>query len=294
MDNPSPRQILAALFPYLKVAASYAKQIQPFIRDRPSKEGFDSIFGAALSDADLSIQTMIEVALLGTFPHLRFYGEEYEQTYNTKYFRAITLGPQDDYLITLDPIDGTRYYLDGHTNFQILLGILNRDEFAGAIALTPAQNTFCYALHGEGIWQGSLDQSFEQAEPLAITARKPALFLGWGLAPLKEHLPPDYAVLAVEEDYSAETQIPNVNGILTGELSGVVIRSGKFIDGALLAFMAQEMGCIVTTYTGKTLPPLHECSNYGRPGLIVAASEAIHRDLLAAIQATPSVNFKEE
>jgi len=285
MDHPSPRQILEALFPYLKVAASYATQIQPFIRDRPSKEGFDSIFGAALSDADLSIQTLIEVALLGTFPHLRFFGEEHEQTYNTKYFRAITLGPEGDYLITLDPIDGTRYYLDGHNNFQILLGILDRDEFAGAIALTPAQNTFCYALHGEGVWSGSLDEGFEQAQPLKMGDRNPTLFLGWGLAPLKEHLPPHYKVLAVEEDYSAEVQIPNVNGILTGDLSGVVIRSGKFIDGALLAFIAQELGCIVTTHDGAAPPPLHECENYGRPGLVIAASDAIHQDLLAALQA---------
>lgn len=284
MTSPPPRQILEALFPYLKVAASYAKQIQPFISDRPAKDGFDSAFGAALSDADLSIQTLVEVALLGTFPQIRFYGEEYEQTYNTKYFRAITLGSQDDYLVTLDPIDGTRYYLDGHPNYQILLGILNRDEFAGAIALTPALNTFTYALHGEGIWEGSLNGGLEQAQPLQIAAHKPTLLLGLGMKHLASALPAHYQILSTETDYSKEVNIPNVSGILTGELAGVVIRAGKFIDGALLAFMAQELGCVVTTHAGEAPPPLHTCTDYGRPGLVIAASTEVHQDLLAALR----------
>ncbi|MBD1913322.1 MULTISPECIES: inositol monophosphatase family protein [unclassified Leptolyngbya] len=284
MNSPTPRQILEALFPYLKVAASYAKQIQPFIRDRPAKDGFDSTFGAALSDADLSIQTLVEVALLGTFPNIRFYGEEYEQTYNTKYFRAITLGPQDDYLVTLDPIDGTRYYLDGHPNYQILLGILNRDEFAGAIALTPALNTFTYALQGEGIWEGSLDEGLEQAQPLQVMTYKPTLLLGLGMTHLAAILPHHYQVLCTETDYSKDVNIPNVNGILSGELTGVVIRAGKFIDGALLAFMAQELGCIVTTHDGEVPPPLHTCTDYGRPGLVIAASAEVHQELLTAIR----------
>ncbi|HEY9858651.1 MAG TPA: inositol monophosphatase family protein [Candidatus Obscuribacterales bacterium] len=141
-DTPSPRLFLETLFPYLKVAAAYACQIQAKIVAHPAKDASDDFFAAALSDADLSIQTLVEVALLGTFPNIRFYGEEYEQSYNTQYFRSIELGPQDDYLVTLDPIDGTQFYLDGHSNYQIILSILNRDEFEAAIALSPAQNTY--------------------------------------------------------------------------------------------------------------------------------------------------------
>lgn len=286
--SPNPKQILKTLFPFLRVSAAYANHIQPHIAARPEKEGHASIFGAALSDADLSIQTMLEVALLGTFPHLRFYGEEYEQTYNTKYFRAIDLGPQDDYLITLDPIDGTRYYLDGHDNYQILLGILNRDEFEGAIALTPAQNLFCYALRDQGVWEGQLDEGFDNARPMQIGTPKPIVFLGWGTEYLRPALETHYTVLDVATSYSAETRIPNVNGMLSGELAGVVIRSGKFIDGALLAFLAQEAGSMVTTHTGAPPPPLHQCEDYSRPGLVMATSEAVHRHLLHALQTVPN------
>jgi len=121
MSTPSPRQILETLLPHLRAAAAYARYIQPKITALPVKEG-DNFFAQALSDADLSIQNMVEVVLLGTFPNLRFYGEELDRSPNTKYFRSTELGPPGDYLVTLDPIDGTK-------------GFLRKDQYAIALAL---------------------------------------------------------------------------------------------------------------------------------------------------------------
>ena len=282
-NNPTPWQILDALFPTLKLAAFYARQIQPHIASRPAKDGYDNMFGAALSDADLSIQTMVEVALLGSFPDIRFYGEEYEQTYNTKYFRAIDLGGKDDYLVTLDPIDGTRFYLDGHNNYQIILSILNWDEFEAVIALTPSQNSFYYALRGKGVYVGSLDGELNDTEPLKLGAPKPKILLGNGMEFLRSPLSEQYDIIDIATSYSHEIQIPNVNGMLNGEVSAAVIRGGKFIDGAALGFLAQEAGHIVTTHSGAALPLLHECSNYERPGLVMAATAEMHQAIVGAI-----------
>jgi fructose-1,6-bisphosphatase/inositol monophosphatase family enzyme len=279
-----PQQILVTLFPYLKAAARYAHQIQPRIAARPEKEGYESFLGAALSDADLSIQTMIEVALLGTFPDMRFFGEEFDQSYNTKYFRAITLGEKDDYLVTLDPIDGTRYYLDGHDNFQIILAVLNSDEFEAVIAVTPAQNTFTYALRGAGCWQGSLDDGLDDCDRLQLEKTAPVILLGWGMEWVSPKLQDHYLVIDIATSYSQDIQIPNVNGLLQGEVAGVIVRSGKFIDTGALAFMAQEAGCIVTTFEGTPPPPLDQCDNFERPGLVIAVSEIVHQDLLAVVR----------
>lgn len=282
--TPSPRQILTALFPYLKVAAAYARQIQSRIATQPDKDGKDNFFAAALSDADLSVQTMLEVALLGTFPHIRFYGEEYEQSYNTKYFRAIDLGETDDYLVTLDPIDGTQFYLDGHANYQIILSVLNRDEFEAVISLFPALHTYCYAIRGEGAWQGNLDQDLETCAPLKTEPSDSSkILLGWGMETLTAKLNDRYEVIDIANAYSKESQVPNSGSMLRGELAGVVSRGAQFIDGAALAFIAQEAGYIVTTHTGDPPPPLHTCSNYWRPGLVVAATASIHQDLLNAL-----------
>ncbi|MDX2217312.1 MAG: inositol monophosphatase family protein [Oculatellaceae cyanobacterium bins.114] len=278
----TPRLILETLLPHLRVASNYARTIQSRIAARPAKDA-DSFFGAALSDADLSIQTLIEVALLGNFPNIRFYGEEYEQSYNTKYFRAIDLGDKNDYLVTLDPIDGTQFYLDGHSNYQIILGVLNWDEFEAAIALTPAQDSYYYALRGEGTWQGTFMDDLPTCKPLHVNKTSSTILLGWGMNLLAPYLTHRYQVLDVETSYSKETQIPNVNGILNGDLAGVVLRAGKFIDGAALAFIAQESGYIVTTHDGNSLPPLYTCNDYTRPGLVIAASPTVHMHLLEAL-----------
>lgn len=279
--TPTPRQILETLLPYLRVAAGYARQLQPLIRALPAKDG-DNFFAEALTDADLSIQTLVEVALLGTFPNIRFYGEEHELSGNTKYFRSIELGEKGDYLVTLDPIDGTKFYLDGHNNYQIILTVLNSDEFEAVLAISPALNTYYYALRGEGTFTGSLEDNLDACVPVQLNSPEPIILLGWGMSEFKPLLQKNYDVIDVGNDYSLETQIPNHNGILSGCICGTVLRSGKFIDGAALAFLAQEAGCIVTTHDGSSPPPLNTCENYTRPGLLVAASESVHRHLLEA------------
>lgn len=290
-NSPTPRQILEALLPYLKTAGAYAQQIQSKIQAQPDKDGKgDNFFASALSDADLSIQTMMEVVLLGLFPQVRFFGEEYEQTYNTRYFRAIDLGEMGDYLITLDPIDGTQFYLDGHSNYQIILSILNADEYEAAIAITPGQNLYYYALRGEGTFRGQLTDGLADCVRLTIDQPAQAICLGWQMGDLVPHLRDRYRVFHTKADYSKTQQIPNFNGLLSGDLAGAVLARGQFIDGAALAFLAQEMGHIVTTFAGDPPPPLHTCDAYQRPGLIVAASPDIHRDLLAVVRQLPTAN----
>ena len=278
---PTPRQILTTLLPPLRLAAGYARQIQTMIAAQPAKAGI-SKFATALTDADLSIQTLVEVALLGSFPDLRFYGEEFEQSYNTKYFRSIALGPAGDYLVTLDPIDGTLFYMDGFPNYQIILTVLNADAFEAVLAVSPAADCYYYRLRGEATRVGPLGQDLDAGQPLQIRAHDTVL-LGTRLAPLKPRLSDRYPVISVAEDYSPTTPIPNVNGLLTGQLGGVILAAGKFIDGAALAFLAEGAGCIVTDHHGQPLPRLDQCQDYAWPGLVMATSAALHQDLLAAL-----------
>lgn len=285
MSLPTPREILRTLLPHLRVAAGYADCIQSKIAALPAKDEGNNFFATALTDADLSIQTLIELALLGSFPQIRFHGEEYEQSRNTKYFRATDLGEPNDYLITLDPIDGTKFYLDGHDNYQIILAILNTDDFEAVIAISPATDTYYYALRGEGAYWGSLDKDLETCEPLKVANPQPNILLGWDMGGLKTNLTDKYQVIDVQQDYSVSDPIPNTNAIFTSDrLTGAILRRGKFIDGGALAFLAREAGCIVTTLDGGELPSLADCQNLSLPGLIIATSNEVHRDLVAACQ----------
>ena len=284
---PSPREILQTLLPHLRVAAGYARQIQAQIKSLPAKSA-DNILSAALTDADLSIQTLVEVALLGTYPSLAFHGEEYEQSRNTKYF-SFTKLDADRYLITLDPIDGTKYYLDGFDNYQIILSILSADTYEAVIAISPARHCYYYAIKNQGVYRGSLEQDLNDCTRLEITNPHPAILLGWGMGHLKPALKHKYRVIDLENCYSSSHQFPNYNGIFSGDLIGWITKRGKFIDSAALAFMAQENGCIVTGFDGLPLPPLHTCKNFSYDGAIVANSRQLHRDLLAACQNVDSI-----
>ena len=279
---PSPREILQTLLPHLRVAAGYARQIQAQIKSLPAKEA-ENILSAALTDADLSIQTLVEVALLGTYPDLAFHGEEYEQSRNTKYFSSTKLDA-DKYLITLDPIDGTKYYLDGFDNYQIILSILSANTYEAVIAISPALDCYYYAVKNQGVYRGNLKQDLDDCSLLEITNPHPEILLGWGMAHLKPTLKDKYRVIDLENCYSSSHQFPNYNGIFSGDLSGWITKRGKFIDSAALAFMARENGCIVTGFDGLPLTPLHTCKNFSYDGAIVANSRQLHRDLLAACQ----------
>ncbi len=280
-SQPSPREILQTLLPHLKVAASYARHIQAKIVSLPAKEAGDNFLSAALTDADLSIQTLVEVALLGTFPDLAFYGEEYEKSRNTKYFTSTELG-KNDYLITLDPIDGTQYYLDGFDNYQIILSILNAEHYEAVIAISPAQDCYYYTFKNQGVYKGKLDRDLDECQLLKITNPDRNILLGWGMAHLKPALQSKYAVIDIENCYSSDRQLANYNGIFSGDLIGWITKRGKFIDSAALAFMAEENGCKVTGLDGLPLPPLHACKDYSYNGAIVANSSELHQDLLAA------------
>ncbi|MBE9215755.1 inositol monophosphatase family protein [Plectonema cf. radiosum LEGE 06105] len=280
----SPRIILETLLPYLKVAAGYARFLQPKISALPDKDGGDSFFSAALTDADLAIQNFVEVTLLGNFPSIRFYGEEYKSSPNTKYFRAADFAEKDDYLVTLDPIDGTKFYMDGHSNYQIILSILNTDDYEAVIAISPSEQVYFYALRGNGTFTGTLEMNLDECTPLKVnSSAKPTILLGTGMSSLTTVLKDKYQVINAVDDYSKSVQMPNLNSILKGELTGAVKRFGQFIDGGALAFLAKEAGCIVTTLDGSALPPLNSCEDYKLPGLLIATSDIVHQDLLKAV-----------
>ena len=286
--QPTPQEILQTLLPHLRVAAGYARQIQTKITSLPAKATGNNILAAALTDADLSIQTMVEVALLGTYPQLAFYGEEYEQSRNTKYFTSTEL-TNDNYLITLDPIDGTKYYLDGFDNYQIILSILSANAYEAVIAVSPARQSYYYTikerdLPQQTVYQGNLNQDLAECTPLTITNPYPAVLLGWGMGHLKSVLSEQYEVIDLENCYSSSVQSPNYNGIFSGDLSGWITKRGKFIDSAALAFMAEQNGAIVTGFDGLPLPPLSSCNDYSYNGAIVANTPQLHQDMLAACQ----------
>ncbi|NEO82684.1 MAG: inositol monophosphatase family protein [Spirulina sp. SIO3F2] len=281
---PTPHNILATLLPHLRVAAHYANEIQQRICAQPEKSAGHNFFSTALTDADLSIQTFFEVLLLGSFPLLRFYGEEYEKTYNTKYLRGIDFGEGEEYLLTLDPIDGTRCYMDGHKTYQIILGILSKQGHEAAVSIHPATDEYFWALRGKGTKRGAIADDLDACQPIQLGQSPLEIYFSWSMERFAEPLRDRYAVASLAESYSAEQGMNVFSTILQGQLCGGVLRAGRFLDTWPLAFLAQEAGAIVTTFDGESVPPAHTHQNYELPSLLVATSEGVHQDLLNAVK----------
>jgi myo-inositol-1(or 4)-monophosphatase len=79
-------------------------------------------------------------------------------------------------------------------------------------------------------------------------------------------------VVYLPTDYSPTVLVPNHTGILDGSLTGSVLAEAPWIDSAAIAFLAHEAGCVVTTFTGEALPPLHTCTGYQRAGVVMGTS----------------------
>lgn len=63
---------------------------------------------------------------------------------------------------------------------------------------------------------------------LKISNPKPAIFLGWEIGELEPTLREQYQLVNVATAYSRQVQIPNFNGMLSGELTGAVLASANF------------------------------------------------------------------
>ena len=107
--------------------------------------------------------------------------------------------------------------------------------------------------------------------------------LGIALSPLADKLRSHFPIIDLKTEYSAEVPVAPINGLLTGEVSGTILASAQFIDTAALAFMAQEMGYCLTTYSGEPMPPLSKSNNYRWPALIVSANETLQQKLIAVM-----------
>ena len=289
-------EILETLLPHLKVGAEYAARIQERIGQQPDKSTIgDNPFAAALSDADISIQTVVEVAVLAAYPEARFFGEEYASSVNTKYLSATWWGDADqgvdDRVLLLDPIDGTRYYLD-QGEFHVIFSVISRESYEASMFLFPRRRKIIYAVRGRGAFVGDWSEvnvrNFSR-----LQLGEPILQSGGGEPPvycslhasLNESALAPLSVFHLARDYRPGPTTPIHAGLFFGDVSAVVMNSSQLIDGAAIAFVAAEGGAWVSTHSGEPMPP--PCSANAEKqlvGFVASRSEDIHRRILVALE----------
>lgn len=283
----APFSIIDKLYPTLIQCARYADLIQHRIVAVPDKLEAKNIFAAALSDADLSIQTSVELGVLSHFPEIPFHGEEYKDSRNTKYLAGINFVDNSEYLITLDPIDGTRLYLDGKKLYQIILAVVSRDSFEAAIVFYPAYGDYIYAMKNKGAFYGNFSAPLTDAKRWQISPGSSKIFLSSEFERHKKELNDYYQEIFSSAWYHKDYELHYVSSALRNELSGAIISNAQIIDGAALSFVAKEMGYLVRTLNNQEMPRPLDYPELIFPGLIVAEDNKCLEILLsiAAIHA---------
>jgi fructose-1,6-bisphosphatase/inositol monophosphatase family enzyme len=284
-NNLTAINIIKTLLPTIKLAGDYACNIQSQIQAQPEKSEYgENFYATALTDADLTIQTTIELAILAHFPQLHFFGEEYEKSYNTKYFKSITFGDENEILVTLDPIDGTRPYLDGLPCFSIVLSIIKNRQYEGVFVLQPRRKHYFYALREKGAFIGNLDTDLSLAQPLKLQSlNSEKIYLSFALQKQREIFKPDFTTWCSATDYNPKQVFPDYLDFIKGNLAGFVIAKGNLIDSAAFAFICREAGGIVTNFAGQNFEPFYEVNSMRINGLIIAPNPELHQRILAKV-----------
>ena len=274
-----PSDVITYLLPYIVTAGAYSAEIQARVATREAKGG-DTIFHHALSDADLSIQAFLEVVLLARFPELCYFSEEQEQSLNKKYF----LG-SSSIEILLDPIDGTRPYIDGKEFYQIIVTLHDECEIVGSICYMPRRNKCFVASKGEGAYVLSRED-IAAGRPGArcdvTTGDGPVLLFNSPV--LVEKLSKTMVAKDIATAYVEEPGRYHSTDLLEGTACAVVLRSCQAIDGGSLAFIAHESGAVVTDFAGAPVGSYRGSSSRVLSSIVVSVNSAVHKKVLAALR----------
>jgi myo-inositol-1(or 4)-monophosphatase len=293
-------ELIPFLLRHLHTAGRYSARIQRSIIARPAKSG-DTAFQQALSDADLSVQAYLEVALLSRFPEIAFFSEEYAESLNAKYFSSHA---QTEVL--LDPIDGTRAYLDGADSYQIILSVREHGKLSAALCFLPRRDLCYLAMRGKGATicsgnemnamgdMGAMNAMGEMGEmeegqgrlprkpvPLNPNSRRIVIF---NAPDVKRLLNRKFEVIDIYEEYTARRVHHGFTEILSGQAGACVHPRPQIIDAGAIAFIAEQAGGVLTGFQGEPILFDHPPSERG-PGLVVSAARALHDEILAELAA---------
>lgn len=271
----TPHDIIHYLLPFVATAGSYSACVQQRVGTHDAKDGA-TVFHHALSDADLTVQSYLEVALLARFPDVSFFSEEQAQSLNAKYF------PTNAHLeVLLDPIDGTRAYIDNSPHYQIIVTIHDRSEIVGALCYMPRRDRCYIATKGEGayILTHREARSGGRGTRVRLGAASGPLLL-FNQPEMLAKLTPHFETRDIVSEYARSGTLFDYTDFFEGRSIAIVSSPCQAIDGGAIAFIAQEAGATATDLQGDPLGNFRESPKRVLPGSLTSASPDVHEAIL--------------
>lgn len=240
------RQTLTHLLPRIVVGGRIANTIQDAIREKLladlSPKAALGRFGAAITDADILVENLIGRFIASTFEDASFDGEEYERDGISK---EIPKGRP--YTITLDPVNGTKYFADGLPIYDVILTIRRANEYLGAIVYLPRSERAYIGIAGEGAFTTTATAIASHApwEVFHLSTPTNAFVLTHRPEPgeLDTLRAAGFVPIDQEAEYDGSPDWPfTSHGVLTGSIVALVKHHAHLIDWGAIGFIAALAG----------------------------------------------------
>ncbi|SMO74743.1 3'(2'),5'-bisphosphate nucleotidase CysQ [Paracoccus laeviglucosivorans] len=239
---------------------------------RQDPQAWDKGGGAGpVSEADLAVNAYLETAFRAARPDYGWLSEESAD-------EPSRLDAAHCFII--DPIDGTRAFLDGQEGFSHSLAITTGDRITAAVVHLPARGlTYTAVADGPALLNGQpIAPADHPIDGATVLAGKPSFdpaFWKNGVPGLRREFRPSLAwrlCLVAEGAFNATLST----------------RAAWEWDIAAGSLIAERAGCRATELSGRPLR-----FNRARPlsdGLVVAAPR-LHGQMIAALSPIPSTGF---
>ncbi|MCP3971134.1 MAG: 3'(2'),5'-bisphosphate nucleotidase CysQ [Rhodobacteraceae bacterium] len=218
--------------------------------------------GSPVTEADYAVDDYLRDLLIRARPGYGWLSEEKEDD-------GARLG--HDTVFIVDPIDGTRAYMDGEPTWAHSLAVAHRGRPVAAVVYLPARDKLYTAVAGQGVWLNSVPiGAGNRSDPDGATVLAPRASLDaqwWARTPpmLQRHFRPSLAYrfcLVAEARFDA---------MLT-------IKDAWEWDIAAGALIAEEAGALVTD---RNNAPLVLNSEPAKSAGIFTAAPNLHAALLS-------------
>lgn len=255
-----PERDLALLLAAVEAAAPQALshwKANPQVWDKPDGAG-------PVSAADLAVNTVLEQVLRDARPDYGWLSEESDPD-------PVRSSARRCYVV--DPIDGTRAFLDGQENWAISVAVVeDGTPIAGVIAMPAKARTYAAAVGQGATRNGAAIRASEKNTAAGATVLTPKVTLkseNWpgGIPDLNRHFRPSLAyrmALVGEGRFDAM----------------ITLRDAWEWDIAAGALIATEAGARVTDRTGVALR--FNTARAKNPG-VLAAPKGVVQDLLVGL-----------
>ena len=275
--EPAILEMVEFYLPMLVIAGDYARGIQPRISGPPPKAGQNS-WVQAITDADQSVQTFIEVATLARFPTVGFYGEEDAESRNTRYF------PQDAVTkVWLDPINGTYLYKNQRPGWDIILSITRHGQLLAAVSYMPVRERFYVGIRGYGAFTGDRAASrMGMMSPLATRTGDRVCVTYQAAHALAQLRKRHWNVFDIVDDDDPGRPFDNLNDLFTGRLAAYASDRADLLDWGAMAFIVTQAGGVASGLDGRPFDAFDDF-NLRSTDMLVATTPDVHAELLAAL-----------